>query len=93
MCRWRKATTASEKIDVFWVGAAAEALQNTLLRLGRPEDPKILTCSSYSCVEDVVCDVVFIGIGDYDLNGVVLETLRLVNRHGVGHLEWHGGVQ
>lgn len=40
-----------------------------------------------------MCDVVFIGVGDYDLDRVILETLRLVDRHGVGHLERHGGVQ
>ena len=53
----------------------------------------MLTCPSYSCVEDAVCDVVFIGIGDHDLYGVILEALRLMDRHGVGHLEWHGGIQ
>ncbi len=79
-------------MDVLWVGVAMKALQNALLRFGRPEDPQTLTCPSYGCVEDAVCDVVFIGIGDYYLDGVILEALRLMDRHCVGHLEWHRGV-
>ena len=70
-----------------------EALQNFLLRLGRPEDPQALACPSYGCVEDAVCDVILIGVGDYNLDGVILEALRLVYRHGVGYLERYCCVQ
>lgn len=40
-----------------------------------------------------MCDVVFVGFCDNDFDGVILKALRLMDRHGVSHLEGHGGVQ
>ena len=39
-----------------------------------------------------MCDVLLVGVGDDDLDGVVFESLRLVDRDGISHLERHRGV-
>jgi hypothetical protein len=56
-----------------------------------PEDLKAFPCSGDGSVEDAVGDVAFVGVGDDDLDGVVLEALGLVDRDCVGDLERHRG--
>ena len=50
------------------VSGSLEALQDGLLRLGSPEDPKTLTRSGHRRVEDAVRDVLFVGVSDNDLD-------------------------
>ena len=61
--------------------------------LWRPEDLEALPRPGDSGVEDAVRDVVFVGVSDDDVDRVVLEALRLVDRDGVGDLERHRGVK
>lgn len=82
-----------EKSNVFRICTAAKVFQDTLLGLRRPENPKAFTRSSYRRIEDAMRDVVFICVGDYDFNGVILKALRLMNRHGIRNLKWNRGIQ
>src|SRR6266536_653466 len=88
-----ESATAREQSDVLGAGAAFETSENSLLGLWRPEDPQVLTCPGDGRVENAVRDVIFVGVGDDDLDGVVFEALCLMDRDSVGDLERHGGVE
>ena len=86
-----ESSSGGQQRDVFAGVVGVEAAQDGLLGLGRPVDAQVFSGSGDGRVEDVVCDVVFVGVGDDDLNGVVFQSLCLVDADGIGDLEGNGG--
>jgi hypothetical protein len=66
-----KSTTGREQRDVFVIDSAAKVRQYLSLSFRRPEYPQVLSRPSDRCIEDAVCQVIFVGVGDDNLHRVI----------------------